>query len=171
MMKLLIALASAVILFVFVFIGLLTGALVQNNLYWDLSPGFSERLNTYLTTNIAETRQDHDYPELRLRRFEQSAGELYAALPKAVEKLGWENLQQDERSMEVIAEAVTPLWKFRDDVLMRVLPLPDGGSALYIKAVSRVGKGDLGANTNHIMRLYELLPYEGQVMVDALPEQ
>ena len=52
----------------------------------------------------------------------------------------------------------TPLWRFQDDVHIRVEPDPATDRAvLLIRSESRVGKGDLGTNTRHVLDLYAQL--------------
>jgi hypothetical protein len=47
------------------------------------------------------------------------------------------------------ATATTPWFGFRDDIVIRVQPAP-GGSRVDVRSLSRVGKGDLGANAKRI---------------------
>jgi hypothetical protein len=46
---------------------------------------------------------------------------------------------------------------FKDDVMVTVVPQPDARPLVAMRAVSRVGKGDLGTNTRHVLNLYEML--------------
>ncbi|MBW2442530.1 MAG: DUF1499 domain-containing protein, partial [Deltaproteobacteria bacterium] len=48
--------------------------------------------------------------------------------------------------------AETALFKFKDDIQIR-LNIGDCGTELHIRASSRIGRGDLGANTRHILEL------------------
>ena len=60
----------------------------------------------------------------------------------------------------------TKLWKFKDDVTIQIQPAQPSGSLLVVRSASRVGKGDLGANTRHIMNLVEIV--DGTVPKQAL---
>ena len=51
------------------------------------------------------------------------------------------------------AVVTTKLWKYKDDVVIQIQPAQPSGSWLWVRSSSRVGKGDLGANTRHIMDL------------------
>jgi uncharacterized protein (DUF1499 family) len=83
---------------------------------------------------------------------------------KGVERLRWETTAADADKKEITAVVTTKMWGFKDDVLIQVQPAQPSGSWLMIRSSSRVGKGDLGANTRHVMDLVE--------MVDAtVPQQ
>lgn len=119
------------------------------------SPGFSTRLKTYLTTNVAETRHDSAFPELRLRRYDVSPERLFAIARNAIEHLGWEVAEIDAHSRTVHAVATTRLWRFKDDVIVSAQQLSANDSTLYVRSASRIGKVDLGANVRHVLDLLE----------------
>ena len=48
------------------------------------------------------------------------------------------------------ATETTKLWAFKDDVVIRITERPEGGSAIDMRSVSRVGISDLGANAKRI---------------------
>ena len=73
---------------------------------------------------------------------------------RAAEALGWEVTETDPQTHSVRA-VVTQAVGFQDDVFIRAYAARPSGSALYIHSASRVGKGDLGANTRHVMNLTE----------------
>jgi len=125
------------------------------------APGFFNRLIAFSSTNIAETSENHIYPELRTRYYLESAESLFDHLIQAVRTLGWEIVSSDSAKKEMQIVIKTPLWKFRDDMLIRVELIDDSHSSLYIRSSSRVGKGDLGANSGHIHKLYHTLEKGG----------
>jgi uncharacterized protein (DUF1499 family) len=51
---------------------------------------------------------------------------------------------------------VSPLWRFKDDVEVQLQPTRVGVQ-VDVRSRSRVGKGDLAANTRHILELYREL--------------
>ena len=145
---------------------LLPGAgIVANRLPLTSPPGVAARLKVYLTTNRAEIRSDSLYPELRPRDYPLSPQQLYAAARATLDELGWPLLAEDSSSLRLHAVVATRLWKFKDDVELTVEPV-SAGSRLLMTSQSRVGRGDLGANTRHILdfsaalerRLAELNP-------------
>lgn len=125
------------------------------------APGFKARLKTYLTQNVAETSPDSPYPELRLAPFQVPADTLYQALEPAVRRLGWMVAEQDngQRAMHLVV--TTTLWRFKDDVQVRVVARGARSSIIHVRSASRVGKGDLAANTRHILDLLAVLKAAG----------
>lgn len=73
-----------------------------------------------------------------------------------MEILGWEIHDHDPRSHTLHAVVESRLWRFRDDVIVKLVP-GEWGTEIHIRACSRVGKGDLGANTRHILNLLQCL--------------
>jgi uncharacterized protein (DUF1499 family) len=70
---------------------------------------------------------------------------------KAAESMeGWEVVDASAADGRVEAIATTPLFGFKDDVVIRVTPGPDGGSVVDIRSKSRDGQGDIGANAARI---------------------
>jgi len=62
----------------------------------------------------------------------------------------WEVTRADPSSGTIEVVATSELFRFRDDVVLRVRPTPDGGSKVDVRSKSRDGKGDLGANAARI---------------------
>jgi len=50
----------------------------------------------------------------------------------------------------------TRLWRFRDDVEVKLIP-GERGTEIHVRSASRVGKGDFGTNTRHILSLLQCL--------------
>ncbi len=78
---------------------------------------------------------------------------LCAEIPPALESLGW--VWQRSGDCEFSATVTTPLLKFTDDVTIHVEPVGEASSRLAVRSASRVGRGDLGANTRHILDLVD----------------
>jgi uncharacterized protein (DUF1499 family) len=132
------------------------GAIVLNNQPLNAPPGFMARIQKYLTTNIAETRHNHEFPELELRCYPVSPEILFSYVEKAIIVLGWEEVEIDakQRHLHVVAEST--LFKFKDDIEIQLQPA-DRGTELQVRSSSRVGKGDFGANARHITDLMATL--------------
>ncbi len=139
----------------FIGAGLAAAAIISNNLPMTDAPGLGRRILTYLNTNVAETTRDSAFPELRLRRYQAPPNLLIDIARRAAEALHWEMGEQDTENHTIKAVVTTKLIRFKDDVLIRADPVEPSGSALYVRSSSRVGKGDLGANTRHVMDLIE----------------
>ena len=135
---------------------LVVGALVVNNPPLYDPPGFRTRLLTYLTTNVAEMHRDHRFPELELRSYTLPPASLFTRVEHAITALGWEIVDFDSGRYYLRAVVETSLLKFKDDVEVYLVPGSEG-TELHIRSSSRVGKGDLGANTRHILDLLATL--------------
>jgi hypothetical protein len=129
---------------------------VSNRLPLNDPPGFGTRISTYLSTNVAETSTDSPFPELKLRRYEAPPALLFDVARRAVQGMKWEVTSMDESTHTIQAVVTTKVWKYKDDVTIQVQSAQPSGSWLWVRSVrsaSRVGKGDLGANTRHVMDL------------------
>lgn len=115
------------------------------------APGIGVRLKTYFTTHIAETRENHMFPELRPHRFAMPPEALFRVSQQAVSAMGWTISSVEPTVYQLAAVATTGLWRFKDNVILRVYPSSNGGSILYIRSESQVGKGDLGANIRRVL--------------------
>ena len=135
---------------------LILGALILNDLPLNDEPGLLLRLKKYLTANSAETRRNSPYPELELRRYRMPPQALYERVKFAVELLGWTLADTDPREHRLRAVAESRLFRFKDDIDIRLTPTA-AGTELHVRARSRVGRADLGTNTRHVMNLHATL--------------
>ena len=120
-------------------------------------PGFTRRLLTCLTINLAETAEDFPFPELRVPPFSTPAVHLYENARQATRHLGWEISAQDLQSLEIKAVVTSRIFRFKDDVTVRIESTESGGSRLFVRSASRAGTGDLGANRRHIVEFLNTL--------------
>ena len=58
---------------------------------------------------------------------------------------GWKNVTPNWDESSVEATDVVSLFRFKDDIVVRIRPAP-GGSRVDVRSVSRVGVSDLGVN-------------------------
>jgi uncharacterized protein (DUF1499 family) len=143
-----------IILFVAVIgVALIVAGIIANRLPLLEPPGLMTRLSVYLNTNVAETTPDSSFPELQPRRSAAPPELLFDLARRAAQGLGWEITVLDAEKKEIQAIVTTKIWKFKDDVTITIKPTQPNGSELWIRSASRVGKGDLGANTRHILDL------------------
>lgn len=80
-------------------------------------------------------------------------------LDRAVEvarSLRWKVLAVDRTARTVEATATTAWFGFRDDVVVRIRPVP-GGSRVDVRSTSRAGRSDAGVNANRIRRFLRLM--------------
>ena len=68
---------------------------------------------------------------------------------EAAHGMGWELVAADSASGRIEATATTRWFGFKDDVVVRVGPAPEG-SRIDVRSVSRVGRSDVGTNARRI---------------------
>ncbi len=141
----------------FVGAGLAAATIISNDLPMTDPPGLLSRVVTYLSTNVAQTTKDSAFPELRMNRYQAPPALLIDIARRAAEALGWEVAETDPEVHTIRAVVTTQMFRFQDEVFIRAYAAQPSGSALYIRSSSRVGKGDLGTNTRHIMNLSEAI--------------
>ena len=88
-------------------------------------------------------------------RRQQKVKEAIARLPR------WGIVESKDDTRQLHAVVTSGLFRFKDDVTASVVPQPGGKPMLMVRAVSRVGKGDLGTNTRHVMDLHDALEQAG----------
>ena len=138
-----------------VWASLLAAGLISNDMPWSDPPGMGTRLMTYLTTNVVETTPDTAFPELRPRTYAAPAALMFDVARRAADALHWEPSTVDPEARKIEAVVTTKIIKFKDDVTIWVEADGEERSTLFARSASRVGWGDLGANTRHLMNLFE----------------
>jgi uncharacterized protein (DUF1499 family) len=101
------------------------------------------------TINDVTTGVTQEYPDLKPQRFEQSAERVFAAALATAKDMGFEVTAQAPERGEIGAVATTPVFRFKDDVTIRVVR-EGNASVVTVRSHSRIGKGDLGANARRI---------------------
>ena len=126
------------------------------------------RLIRALTRNRAWTDPASPDRRLRGRAYAIPFAEVWgAALDTARVTKRWTVITADARSGVIEAEARTALWRFVDDVQVRVHLDGDGVTRVDATSASRVGGADLGTNARRIARFLHALdrrlrPREGR---------
>jgi uncharacterized protein (DUF1499 family) len=112
-----------------------------------------------LTTNVAQTSPHAADPLLRPLELRQTVAEVEALVAAATRHLPhWEYRGRMERdgAVEIHLVRTTRLFRFKDDVTVRVRDL---GEVREVSAVSasRLGRGDLGQNPRNLKELLSAL--------------
>ncbi|MCB0415064.1 MAG: DUF1304 family protein [Bdellovibrionales bacterium] len=71
-------------------------------------------------------------------------------------KTSWGSITWDEKELKIQAVASTGLMKFKDDIVIQVLPYKEG-SSIQMRSKSRLGKSDFGANAHRIIDFFNVL--------------
>ena len=152
-MKLMIA--TVILLPILTVVGLTIGGLIANQVPWLEPPGLGQRLKLYLTTNTAHAHPEAERPELKTQLYPVTDTVLQAAIGQALAALQWPSTARTAHQTQAVI--TSRLWRFKDDLTITLIPAPSG-CWLEITAQSRVGRGDLGANTHHIRQFLATLP-------------
>ena len=93
--------------------------------------------------------QRRAYPDIRPLDIAAPPTETMQRAEQAARAMGWEIVAVVPAEGRIEATARTPWFGFADDVVVRVRPR-DGGSRIDVRSVSRIGRGDLGANAKRV---------------------
>jgi uncharacterized protein (DUF1499 family) len=96
------------------------------------------------------------YPDIQSMRFDTEAMTIFRAAERTVAKLGWDLVAADENEGRIEATATTRWFGFKDDVVIRIRSQGEG-TIVDIRSKSRLGRSDVGANTERIRRFSRLL--------------
>ncbi len=97
--------------------------------------------------------QRQAYPDIETLQLTAPAAAVYAVVLEIVAERGWtvsgetklSEADTDANALQVEAVATTPLFGFKDDVVIRVRPRGDGAE-VDMRSASRLGVSDLGVN-------------------------
>jgi uncharacterized protein (DUF1499 family) len=97
-------------------------------------------------------------PELGPAMLPVSRAEAYErALGLARSMPAWTVTSADAAAGTIEAVATSRVFRFQDDIAIRVRPEPGGGSRVDVRSKSRDGKGDIGANAMRIRSFVDAL--------------
>lgn len=119
-------------------------------------------LSYWPVLNIVETGKTPEYPDILPRRYEASMELVFDAVLHAVSRLPrWSLVSYQPETGEIHAEARTRLFRFVDDVHIRVTNQGDE-AIVEVRSASRVGRGDFGQNARNIQALFEAIDEQMQ---------
>jgi uncharacterized protein (DUF1499 family) len=72
----------------------------------------------------------------------------------------WRTESIDAAAGTITATRRTRLFRFTDDVTIRLDAMP-GGTRVHVRSKSRVGKGDFGQNRRNVIELFSALQHAG----------
>ena len=76
--------------------------------------------------------------------------DVYKVVSELVEKRGWEVVAKYSQAGLLEATARTPIFGFRDDVIIRVMKIDDHTVRIDMRSCSRIGNGDYGLNAERV---------------------
>ena len=95
-------------------------------------------------------RQKEAYPDVKSMRLRIPPPQVFAVALETARDLGWKIVESNAAAGRIEASDRTFWYGFIDDVVIRVTPLPDNGSRIDVRSVSRVGLSDVGTNARRI---------------------
>jgi uncharacterized protein (DUF1499 family) len=120
------------------------------------------RLWRWFTQNWADTSEPGD-GALTPHRLNHSPGEALAYVRAAIERLPrWSVESVDPDLLTLRATRRTRLFRFVDDITVRLDPSGNGGTLVHARSQSRVGKGDFGQNRRNLLELFAALEAMGK---------
>jgi uncharacterized protein (DUF1499 family) len=112
-------------------------------------PAYGERDMSYPADFVPIVEQA--YPDLSPIRLSAAPSEAYGRAIASARALGWTITHEDPAAGTFDASESTAIFRFVDDVTVRVRPDADG-TRIDLRSKSRDGRGDLGANADRIQR-------------------
>jgi len=163
----LVSLAAGLVLWLVVFGAASTGgdAPPINDITTDLAnppsfadtgrvPAYAGRDMSYPAEYVEIVRES--YPDLAPIQLDLPAPEAFAQATATAEALGWTIVASDARAGVFDAYDETTLFRFVDDVTVRIVAEGDG-ARIDVRSKSRDGQGDLGANAARIRAFIEVM--------------
>jgi uncharacterized protein (DUF1499 family) len=77
--------------------------------------------------------------------------DAFSSVRKIVRNLGWTILLENPEAGQIEAVDITPMLRFRDDIVVRIRA-HGKGSRIDIRSASRLGRSDLGMNAKRIRK-------------------
>jgi hypothetical protein len=91
------------------------------------------------------------YADLGPLELARPVAQVTADAVRLAEAQGWQVVRSDPARGHVEATVSVSFIRFKDDVVIRIEPTPDGaGSRVNMRSISRVGVSDLGVNAKRI---------------------
>jgi uncharacterized protein (DUF1499 family) len=100
------------------------------------------------------------YPDIKPLHLAAPPPEAFRRAREAARRLLWTVVAEDPADGRIEAFDRTFWYGFTDDVVVRITP-EGTGSRVDVRSVSRVGKGDVGANARRIRRFLGAVAREG----------
>lgn len=116
--------------------------------------------------NVVETGKTPEYPEVVPRVYEAKREAVFDAALHAIQGLPrWSLVSYRLESGEIQAEATSRIFRFVDDVAIRLRD-EGGKTVVSVRSASRVGKGDFGQNARNILAFFDELDVHVQRPAD-----
>lgn len=102
--------------------------------------------------------QNEAYPDLQPLPIDRPTDATYSAVRDAVQKLNWHIVSEvppsDGQPGMIEATHQSLVFGFRDDIAIRMSPMPAGGTRVDVRASARHGNHDMGRNATRVRTLF-----------------
>ncbi len=115
-------------------------------------PDYGDRDMSYPDEFVMVVRTH--YADLKPTALRSDPEAAYKRAIRAAEALGWRIVHRDPQSLTFDAQSTSKLFKFVDDITVRVRP-QGTESVIDLRSKSRDGRGDLGANAVRIRKFQD----------------
>lgn len=115
----------------------------------------SEINYAYQAENVDKQKQLH--PEIQPLKTNLNPADAFKLVEQVARAEGWEIASVDPINMRLEAISTTTLLRFKDDVVIEVRTAGTSNCSIHMRSKSRVGKGDLGANSKRIKSFFAKL--------------
>jgi uncharacterized protein (DUF1499 family) len=112
----------------------------------------------YPLANADLIKATPSYQDLQPIRVARPRADVLREAEATARALGWSPVSSDPTAGVVTASDTSKLFRFVDDVVVRVRDDGTGGSVVDVRSKSRDGIGDIGANAARIRRFFAALP-------------
>jgi uncharacterized protein (DUF1499 family) len=102
------------------------------------------------------SQQRKGYPDIVPRLMKVPPERAFEQALRAAREMGWEIVDAKSKDGSIEATDTTFWFGFKDDVVIRITPEPDG-SRVDVRSLSRVGKSDVGTNAKRIRMFFKKL--------------
>lgn len=89
------------------------------------------------------------YPDIATLDVAEQPGKVFEAAAATARDMGWDVVAETPETGLIEATATTKLIHFKDDIAIRITE-KNGGAAVDVRSVSRIGMSDLGVNAARI---------------------
>ncbi|MDJ0851165.1 MAG: DUF1499 domain-containing protein [Myxococcota bacterium] len=111
---------------------------------------------SYPGAEFAE-QQQRAYGDLQPLTLDLPPGQVYQQAREVASALGWDVVAEDPMGGRIEASHSTRVFRFVDDVVIRIRPVRGAGVVVDVRSKSRDGRGDLGANAARIRAFQDAL--------------
>ena len=93
--------------------------------------------------------QKRGYPDIVPLRLDVAPAEAFERAERAARAMGWQIVAASPDALRIEATDTTLFFGFKDDIVIRVHPQPQG-SVVDVRSLSRIGGSDIGANARRV---------------------